>query len=113
MASLPIISLLQFANILLTLHLLATLFSIGSKTNQGLFTKAIKLIFLALSMLFFGEILQAFKPFTVEALEIVMAVSTFLFLMLLVFGLNEIRTEVLAQAHLNQQRTKGHPIGVE
>lgn len=107
------LALLEVANLILSAYLMIVIFQIGVKTRQGLFSKALKIIFVAVALIFVAYLLQFFYPLSSDALQVVFTIGSLIFLGLLVFAIHEIKRDLLGQMHLSQRGVKGRPTYVD
>lgn len=111
--TLTTLSLIEVANLLLSGYLMVVIFRMGVHAQKGLFSKALRIIFVAVSMVFLAYLIQFFYPFSSAALEVIFAIATLIFLALLAFAIHEIKRDLLGHAHLSERTAKRRPTYVD
>ncbi|VVC01702.1 Uncharacterised protein [uncultured archaeon] len=100
------LALIQIANLLLAGYLMVAIYHIGVHSRKGPFSKALHMIFMAVSLIFVAFLLNAISPFSSDRLEAILSIGSVLFLGLLVCAIHEIRRDLLAHSHLAHRHNK-------
>ena len=104
---------LHVANLVAAGYLTAVVFSMHRASRTGSFSKTMKIMLVAVAMFFLLELVQIFNLLPGAKFEVVQTLFSFLFLVLLLQALLEVRKGVMAYEHLVKRKTRAKISDVE
>ncbi len=97
---------LKIANLAVAAYLIAVVAPLYWKNRQGSFSKSFKIIVVAMLLFFSSEFAQAFKLIEPEVQSVLQSLFSFVFLLLLVMAVMEVRQGMLAHDHLVKRKQR-------
>ena len=97
---------LHVANLVAAGFVMAVVFSMQRASRAGSFSKTMKIMLVAVVIFFFLELVQVFNLLPGAKFDVVQTLFSFLFLLLLLQALLEVRKGVMAYEHLVKRKTR-------
>lgn len=104
---------LRLANLAVAGYLLGVVFPLYWKNRNGSFSKALKIVMVAVLLFFAVEFAQVFRLIGAEVFSLLQSLFSFVFLLLLILAVLEIRQGMLAHDHLMRRKQRARLSDVE
>ncbi|MCX8174843.1 MAG: hypothetical protein N3E51_01415 [Candidatus Micrarchaeota archaeon] len=105
--------LLRLANIVVAAYLIYFAFLMSRMPSISSFSRTIRLLLLAIVLFFIVEVMYVFRLIPQDSASILPSLFEFVFLLLLISVLHEVRKGMLAHDHLMQKRARQRLVDVE